>query len=284
MFARLMKHEWKANSGLFGILTLAILGVGIAATVVLRILVNHAPQLMAAESGLGGIAVFAMGSFLFFCGIALFLYLAAVGFVLLYRFYKNKFTDEGYLTFTLPVKPTAIFWSSVVNILLWGLISGLVTVAVLAMVLLLGTGTDSLVNTDILQLTEIIKPIISLIGGSQIFETPRGIIFLVEAVLQALLTPIYSLFVALCCITVGAVIAKKHKILAAFGIYYGVSMVVGIITSVLSFIPTVMMSGTVDVDVLYLINSGVQLLLTALITVGAYFVTIHLMKNKLNLP
>ena len=38
------------------------------------------------------------------------------------RYYKNFFTDEGYLTFTLPVKRSTLLNAKTVNAMIWGLL------------------------------------------------------------------------------------------------------------------------------------------------------------------
>ena len=150
MFSRLLKHDWKANSGLLGLLSLAAAGIGVLATVVLRILVKTAGSLWwELENGLGPVLVVALGMFLFFSVVALSVYAIAVQVILLYRFYKNKYTDEGYLTFTLPVKPTQIFWSSFLNMLFWLVISVLVVFGVVFLAVLFGTAEQGLVHMEV---------------------------------------------------------------------------------------------------------------------------------------
>jgi hypothetical protein len=39
-----------------------------------------------------------------------------------------------------------------------------------------------------------------------------------------------------------------------------------------------------DAEAAYLISSGIQLVITLALTIGAYFFTIHVMQKKLNLP
>ena len=150
MFSRLLKHEWRANAGLLGMLSLAAFGIGVLATAVLRILMSTSGALWwETEKGLGVALVIALCMFLFFSVVALSVYAIAVQVILLYRFYKNKFTDEGYLTFTLPVKTSHIFWSSFLNMLIWLGISILVVFSVVFLAVLFGTAEHGLINTDV---------------------------------------------------------------------------------------------------------------------------------------
>lgn len=285
MFSRLLKHEWKANSGLLGLLSLAAAGIGVLATVVLRILVKTAGSLWwELENGLGPVLVVALGMFLFFAVVALSVYAIAVQVILLYRFYKNKYTDEGYLTFTLPVKPTQIFWSSFLNMLIWLVISVLVVFGVVFLAVLFGTAEDGLVNTDVFDAMKDLLEFFRVIDWQMLLQEQYSIPYLIVLGLTFLVTPFYALILPMACITAGAVLAKKHKILASFGVYYGVNFMVGIITSVVSVVPTLLIMNRGDTEALYLVSMAIQLVISLALTIGAYCFTIHTMKKKLNLP
>ena len=285
MFSRVLKHEWKANSGLLGLLSLAAVGIGVLATVVLRILVNTAGSLWwELEDGLGAILVVALGMFLLFAVVALSVYAIAVQVILLHRFYKNKYTDEGYLTFTLPVKPTQIFWSSFLNMLIWLVISVLVVFCVVFLAVLFGTAEDGLVNTDVFDAMKDMLEFFRVIDWQMLLQEQYSIPYLVVVGLTFLVTPFYALILPMACITAGAVLAKKHKILASFGVYYVVNFAVGIITSVVSVVPTILMINSGDAEGYYLMSLAIQLVISLALTIGAYCFTIHVMKKKLNLP
>jgi hypothetical protein len=285
MFSRLLKHEWKANSGLLGLLSLAAVGIGVLATAVLRILVNTAGSLWwELENGLGAVLVVALGMFLLFAVVALSVYAIAVQVILLHRFYKNKYTDEGYLTFTLPVKPTQIFWSSFLNMLIWLIISVLVVFGVVFLAVLFGTAEDGLVNTDVFDAMKDLLEFFRVIDWQMLLQEQYSIPYLIVLGLTFLVTPFYALILPMACITAGAVLAKKHKILASFGVYYGVNFMVGIITSVVSVVPTLLIMNRGDTEALYLVSMAIQLVISLALTIGAYCFTIHTMKKKLNLP
>lgn len=285
MFSRLLKHEWKANSGLLGLLSLAAVGIGVLATAVLRILVNTAGSLWwELEDGLGAILVVALGMFLLFAVVALSVYAIAVQVILLHRFYKNKYTDEGYLTFTLPVKPTQIFWSSFLNMLIWLVISVLVVFGVVFLAVLFGTAEHGLVNTDVFDAMKDLLEFFRVIDWQMLLQEQYSIPYLIVVGLTFLVTPFYALILPMACITAGAVLAKKHKILASFGVYYVVNFAVGIITSVVSVVPTILMINSGDAEGYYLMSLAIQLVISLALTIGAYCFTIHVMKKKLNLP
>ena len=285
MFSKLLKHEWKANAGLMSILTLAVVGVGILGTIALRVLVNYGDAITQSESVLV-LLLFPLSTLVFVSYMGIAVYVAAVGFVLMYRFYKHKFTDEGYLTFTLPVKTNHIFLSSGLNMVIWTVISFLVALLMYAMMLLCGTAQEGLFNDDIVEAFSSLGIFIDEIGEE--FTELMGAGFVPLLILNVLVVPLFSTVIAMTCVTLGAVVAKKHKILAIIGISYGVEMVLSILLSVVTYLPlfiAAIIDPSMESPMLYItLTLILTFLLQAGITVGGYFLSTRLMKNKLNLP
>lgn len=287
MFSKLLKHEWRANRGLMGLLSLAALGIGIMAAIVLRVLVNYGGEMLSSDDIALELSAMGMYAMLFFSAVALCVYAVAVQFVLLYRFYKNKFTDEGYLTFTLPVKTWQIYWSSLLNMLLWMVISLAVIAVVVALVVLIGTAKDGFINTDIFAALDELRYYLGQMDMDEVLQWEPLDSYMAAGVLhliQMLIAPLYGLIVPMACITMGAVLAKKHKILASFGIYYAVNFVVGIVSSVATMVPSVLFLGTADMGPYMVTTAAIELIITLGLSLGGYFTTLALMKHKLNLP
>ena len=285
MFSKLLKHEWKANVGLMSILTLAVVGVGILGTIALRVLVNYGDAITQSESVLV-LLLFPLSTLVFVSYMGIAVYVAAVGFVLMYRFYKHKFTDEGYLTFTLPEKTNHIFLSSGLNMVIWTVISFLVALLMYAMMLLCGTAQEGLFNDDIAEAFSSLGIFIDEIGEE--FTELMGAGFVPLIILNVLVAPLFSTVIAMTCVTLGAVVAKKHKILAIIGISYGVEMVLSILLSVVTYLPlfiAAIIDPSMESPMLYItLTLILTFLLQAGITVGGYFLSTRLMKHKLNLP
>ena len=286
MFSKLLKHEWKANWGLMSVLALAVIGAALVGTIALRVLVNYGDKIAESESFLF-LLLFPLGMLVFVSFMALAIYAVAVSFVMMFRFYKNKFTDEGYLTFTLPVKTSLIFLSSALNMLIWMVISVVLVVVLAAVMILFGTATDGLINMQIIRSFTGMEDFWEMMGEifGQILGDSYGVLGLVTLVV----TPIYSVVLWMTCITLGAVVAKKHKILAAIGISYGANIVLNIISSVVSVLPSLVLIGNpnpgdAEMQAYFTLSIVVQLVVLVGVTVGGYFLSTHLMKNKLNLP
>ena len=284
MFSKLLKHEWKANWRLLSILSLAVIIAAVVGTIALRVMVNYGDRLSESNSFLN-LLLLPLGLLVFVSFLALVVYAAAVLFVLLFRFYKNKFTDEGYLTFTLPVTNHQIFLSSAVNMLIWSVISVVLVILMFVVMILIGTSTSGFINMELIRELRSLKLILPEMAEaySEILGDSYGILTLISI----LISPVYNVVLAMTCITLGAVVAKKHKILAAIGIYYGANTVLGILSSAITTVPSLMFignDGLASSDRYFTLTMVAQLLIYAAVIVGGYFLSTKLMKNKLNLP
>jgi hypothetical protein len=275
MFAKLLKHEWRAVSGALSILSLAALGAAAVATIVLRLLISYGDK-APALSTVGGLLL--IGSIL-----ALVVYAVGSLIFLLFRFYKSRYTDEGYLTFTLPVTNHQILLSSLLIMLAWSAITITVVFFGLAMIILMGTTTSGLINTELLQDLRVIADAISTIMTGQTKAQAITILAGVSIVVSFLM----STMLMVTAITIGSIAAKKHKVLASIAAYYIINMGVSLITSLVS-IP--IMINSANASSLSELASGTigllsfQVGLELVIIVAGYFVTAHLMKKKLDLP
>lgn len=270
MFAKLLKHEWKGTGKLLGMLSLAALGVGVVGAIVLKILVVSFAD--GIEDGLDGFIPAILIPAMLMIVITLIAYAFGSVIILMYRFYKNKFTDEGYLTFTLPVNSHQIFLSSLLNMLIWMLIISFVIFVCIFLVLVFGTAEEGIINPKVI---------------SSMSQWPSelwdALISDWQFIQVGIISPVYTLVMVMTSITIGAVWAKKHKILAAFGIYYAIGMINGIISTVITIAVAVAQeSGNAisALDEIYLTRMLGQLVMI----IGGYFLSTHLMKNKLNLP
>lgn len=281
MFSKLLKHEWKANAALLGLLSLCAIGAGLLGGGVLwaiRALSEQAnEQLQGSLTGISGLS-----TLLFFLILSIAAYAFAVLFINVMRFYKSRYTDEGYLTFTLPVTAKQIFLSSFVYMLLWQVISVVVVAIAMACMLLIGLPKEVL---------ETIKPIASVLTGLDgILETLPGYrLYSVLLTVQVVFKPVYGIVLLMTSVTLGAVIAKKHKIWTAIGMYFGIQLAVGIVESILSAVPTLMLlfTGLMGGEN-YLYNlsvtAGLGIALQVGLSIGFFFLSTNLMQKKLNLP
>ncbi len=279
MFAKLLKHEWKATGRLLGILSLAAIGMGIVAAIALRLLLKAFD--IAYEQAQTGMMLMApaLTLLLVFAILSLVIYAAAVQFLLLHRFYKNKFTDEGYLTFTLPVNVHQILLSSWLNMLMWTAISFAAVIASFSILMLFGTADQGLVNTTLLADFFSLVEEILLYTYEDFYDLAYSLFLILTWLIQALTAPL----ILMTCVTIGSIAAKRHKLLLSFGIYYIYTMVLSMGTSIVESLTTVASYNSGSNTMLYIRMIG-ELVLHLTVGIIGYFLSAHLMKNKLNLP
>lgn len=111
MLGKLLKYEFKATSRTF---------LPIYAALILVALVNRLFRVGNIDIGFGLTTAILFGLF-----VALFVLTLLV---IIERFNKNLLSDEGYLMFTLPVKPSNLILSKLLATLIWSVCSGIVAV------------------------------------------------------------------------------------------------------------------------------------------------------------
>ena len=286
MFAKLLKHEWRATRSIIVLLCVIILISGLTVGGVMHYMLKtetqQAENVSVAESGFAIVVenedaamsdlTMVLCMVLLSCGIvAIAVCCAASLFFMIYRFYKRCFTDEGYLTFTLPVTNHQILLSSIINCIIGTLIviltAALAAAIIFAMFLLAINSIQTILWADVwIAWSEVctqlwdsfVKNIdlFAILGFSGLFGALSEIILLMLSV------------------TIGSLIAKKHKILAAVGAYYGIGMVKSIVFSTLA------LKATTAQDANYLFATPG--FMGILLAIGGYFLMHWLISRKLN--
>ncbi len=155
--------------------------------------------------------------------LGLIAFLGCVAFVILstmiiyFRFSKNFFTDEGYLTFTLPVSRLTQLNSKV--------ISGTTVYLTSSLTLFVGLIINFIVNVliDRDDLTNVSKDLYELFT-ELIF--PYGLINTLLVVLGIILCMVFSILLMYFATTISSLIAKKAKAFVGFIIYLGIITVI----------------------------------------------------------
>lgn len=286
MFAKLLKHEFRATRGVVAILCAILLVSGLTMGLSLQRMISMAENdymsvvvtnETAAEDAAMTISSEAplladiLCVFLMIAAIvAISICAASAIFFLIYRFYKSRFTDEGYLTFTLPVTNHQLLLSSITNTTLNLLIVGVVTAVTVLLIFLLALSAvpDVAVWEELKQvwpeILAVLKQAAAEDAGLLALMAFSGVASFFRQIIQLMLA-----------VTIGALIAKKHKLLAAVGVYYGINMAVSFLTSMVS---------------IYALNNnqpyvfmGIQGIVSAALVAGGYFLMHYLTSRKLNL-
>lgn len=207
--------------------------------------------------------------------VALITVAVASGLLLIYRFYKNLVTNEGYLMHTLPVKTGQLIWSKAIAAILWTIVSGIV---ILLSILLLVIGTPGWSG-----FTEDLGYLVSNL--LQHFTGKVWLLF-IELLLGMILSGLSSIFMVYASIALGQLITK-HKILGSFGAYFLLNTGLQFVTSLfmlpsINWFLSVGSAATAFNNVLYKLIP-MSLLYTAALTAVFYFITSYIFKKKLNL-
>lgn len=134
------------------------------------------------------------------------------------RFYKNFFSDEGYLTFTLPVKRSQLLNSKLI----------------MSSVTMIATGVMLIINVVVMLVIAFAEEIFTkeffedCIKFFEMLFEKAGIyviVYLAEALIIMTLSVIFSNLFLYCCITFASIITRKAKVITAIGIYYGANAV-----------------------------------------------------------
>ena len=269
MFTKLLKHEWRATRGMLGTLCLVCLGASLLGGLTMRYLMLASTQ-NAEHNVIVVLNVLAMVAAMIVVAVAgvagLFLYIG--------RFYKSRFTDEGYLTFTLPVSTHQNLLSSMVNSAIGMVIVFFVICAALCIWLMIGfTGIPGFYKTVWEKLPELWEGFLHVCD-----QMPWKYVGLF--LLNVLTGSVCELVVLMLSVTIGSIIAKKHKILAAVGMYYGINVVFSIVTSSVMSMQVFADHSIGQIFSTTLLSSLVQ---TAAVSVVGYFLMYWLVDRKLNL-
>ena len=294
MLGKLMKYEWK-NTWKAGCLML----LGMLIVTGLGCIVLHMPQfsqLFDDGNISGGQALGVLSIFVATLIIYVVMLLAATWGMLIYlgiRFYRSMYTDEGYLTHTLPVTTNQLFLSKVLVSGIWYLLVEIgIGISVLALVISMITGLFDIGGVSGL-LAEYDGSFWAFLSDGiyelgRFYEEQMGI-NLVHYAITLLFTYIIGPFITMItlfgALTIGQ-LSSKHKGFMGILAYAGLTILTTVIGSVVQSVfvfGSNMMSRpggvTVTTNAAYDINVITSLLIAAIM----YGVSYYIMNKKLNL-
>ena len=196
---------------------------------------------------------------------------------ILKRYYENFFTDEGYLTFTLPVKASSLLSSKLVSGSISLIICEIFEAFCILVFVLLGMSSKGIIDEEVM---DVVRELFSIAFS-------RDYIFItIELVILVMIFTVFQTGFFQLCITIGSIIAKKHKILASVGVYYGANFILSSVSNVIAII-FIFNAEYFDTMYEYIPMVHSTLLLICLVfagaSVGTYFLNKFLLTKKLNL-
>lgn len=287
MLKKCLKYDFRSVFRLWWIMAVSMLGAAIVAGLGIRFFSQCAESPDVPE-GLMVLSTFLMiGSI--FCILAMVMGMTVSFILVFWRMYTHFYTDEGYLTFTIPVKRSTLYLSKVIMGTLLQLATILVLVVGVLFIVLVAPPTESgefFLDFEVFSaIGEFFVSTWETCGAWMLLWLPAILAIL-------LLMGLFQSGLIYLCITIGAVVAKKHKLIAAIGIYYGVNTVVGFVGE---FILMFLMAGIMGILAAAAMAGGAVMGITitavlfivalAFATLAAivHFVTLNKIEKKLNL-
>ena len=195
------------------------------------------------------------------------------------RFYKNMFSQEGYLTFTLPINKHH-------HLLVKLLVSSTCIIATLFVVIISWLIAISGYSEMFLELNKDFDIIFEGINPIHTF------LYILEIIILSLVSLVFSIMLYYTCITIGQ-LAKKNRILLSIGVYFGYNALCQILGTILMIVISIIaiaggfkwFGSFVDNHPYLFFNLIfiVAIIVYGGIGTGFYFISYNIIDKKLNL-
>ena len=133
MLRKVLKYDLGAIWKIWLILSATSVALGAVGGVCMRLVENP-------ELNFAFFPIVILGLILSFIGIIAYIVITSI--LIIVRYYNNFFTDEAYLTFTLPVKRSTLFDAKILTAFIFNTASALVFTVSLCLMLLIWPGAD----------------------------------------------------------------------------------------------------------------------------------------------
>ncbi|MBP3437416.1 MAG: hypothetical protein J6K61_05890 [Clostridia bacterium] len=212
----------------------------------------------------------------FLCVVAIMLVSVAVMFFVVQRYYKNFFTDEGYLTLVLPATIEAQVTAKILSGVTWSLLS---TVS-LSVSLFFALGLPILRSLEIDFWVQSFSSVLEEMG--LMFGGVNGVLSVISSLLSVF-SQIVLLYTA---ITLGSLIIRKHKIFGSVLFYFVINALISAASGLFSFVCGLFLAGAETVEQIAMANTITHLttiLVNLAVLFGGYFCSCGMMKKRINL-
>ena len=277
MFNKVFKYDFKYSFRIWWIFAVATVGVSVVAGILLQNMVHYT------EIAVKNVLFETLSLFgLLFCFLGLGLFPLVYIITSIVRYYTNFFSDEGYLTFTLPVKRSVLLNSKILSFFVYHVMTFAVLILDIFIFLLVAAGFKNFFqgfNNVIQGISETIPHL-----------SASALVCLVFLPLYLLSFSLLSMNIYYSSLTFGAIIAKKHKVLAAIGIYFGIGTILSFIDRIIgAFTLHPLLKGFfsyadfTDMGWELVGFLSASTVVYAAAAFGLYLFNLHCLKNNLNL-
>lgn len=286
MLGKLIKHEWKSVSKVGSILLLASFVISLIGAIYVR-----SPMWVSLFNENGDLdnlmsitwMLIGIGTLMF----TIILVMVAIYGELIYlgvRFYKSMYTDEGYLSHTLPVTANQLLGSKVLVSSIWMLITQVVSM--ICMFLPFVAMASGIVEAQQLgaDFWELLKEGMTEVSAMYKEELGMDLVqYMLFWIVMIVLSSFSSMIVLFGAFTIGQ-LSKKYKLAMGILTYFGIlviNMIIYMVFSMISMAKSIMEmnSGQMSMEVSY----GGSIIVTIVLGAIMYLISLKIIKNKLNL-
>lgn len=280
MLGKLLKHEWKAVWKVPVLIIVILMITAVVAGLTFALPIWDSEWVGLPLSGMMLMLMFYFAMIATVLGIMI--YFAV-------RYYKNMFTDEGYLTHTLPVTARQLLLNKVITMSVWNLLATIavaVSIFVFFMIMLLSLAPkDSSFARELIEAVRLWPEALKspYMDGFESFCFGTLVVVLVSAFSNTMML--------IGAITLGQMV-RKHRILGAVGAYFGFQFIIQIFTTVV-FVPMMIkMADSAYYEEIYEMQTPFPVLtpfyfmvagVSLVVGIGLYFMSEYLIRHKLEL-
>ncbi len=268
MVKKLFKHEFLSYARVMGIVYAILLTMATANRIIQIFEADTiAYQIISVFSGITyGVAIAAAFGFSFVLGIV--------------RFYRNLFTGEGYLSFTLPVTPRQHISVKVITAVSMNILTLIVVLLSLCIVT-----AGEMLKEIFIAAEYLLGKLYELVGSHMITVSLEFTLWMLVASFSGVL--LYYTFIAI------GQLFKKNRILMAVGAYFAYYVLTQVFSTVLSIVFTVLgETGALDSVGIWIVENPAAtihigmwsgIVLTSLFAALEFFIVRKIITKKLNL-
>lgn len=273
MLGKLIKYEWKGTYKMGGLM------LGVVALITLMGWLGFQSLLWGGGSGR---AEFAWINVLGIMTLVIYVIMLAavnygIGIYVAVHFYKTMYTDEGYLTHTLPVTKHQLLLSKV---FVGGMWIFFVLISVYLSVIVLGISMVSAFLPEGYALSSVWRDIEDLLYEFSMSDRADLLGWLLTMLVTSLIQPFTTVSILFGAISIGQ-LSAKNRVLMAIASYIGITVATNIVSSLMRSAAAI----TLYAGFTTYINTSVNMstLVDVAAAVALYIVSWHVASRKLNM-
>lgn len=263
MLKKLFVHEWRDCWRMLTLLNIVVLLLTVIGVATFRSDIWK-------TANKNELVAIALSSYMMFYIAAVFALGLASGVYFWFRFYRNLYTDQGYLMHTLPVNAHQLIWSKAFVAIIWQFICTSVTiVSIVALI----TSNADLAAEDFVEMFR------------EIHLDGWGVMIILLVILLMLASSFMGIFMGYASVSLGQLV-KKHRLGASIGAYIILYMMIQMASSYGSLLIPAYVNkiGTASqVETMVCTFLAVMLVIILALAALMYCITHYIMANKLNL-